>query len=145
VNTSVTITIRRPLEDVFRYYLDPANRPRWSDHVLSGSWVNDKPVGVGAIFQITLRQWGRVLCTEREITEYEANEKMCYELNMNVMRVHSCQTFEARPEGTKFTIQAEMQPKGWLRLIFPLIARGQAKHLQEEAANLKAALEAIEP
>ena len=61
---TVRIIINRPVEEVFAYYIDPANRPHWSDHVLSAGWINDKPVGVGAIFQVTLRQWGRVVRTE---------------------------------------------------------------------------------
>lgn len=141
----VSVVIKRPVEEVFAYYIDPAKRPRWSNHVLSGVWVNDKPPGVGAIFQVALQQWGRVIRTDREITEYEPNRKVCYVMDASFICVESCQTFEPHSEGTTFTIHAEMRSKGWLRLIYPFIAKGQADHLVEEAHNLKRALESSQP
>lgn len=139
--TTVHVVIQRPVEEVFSYYIDPANRPLWSDHVLSGAWVTEQSVGVGAVFQITLRQWGRIMRTEREITEYVASEKVCYVMESNVVHVHSCQTFIPHETGTRFTIQAEMTPKGWFRLVYPFVAKNLADHLEEEAYNLKQALE----
>lgn len=138
---TVSVIIARPVEEVFSYYIDPANRPQWSDHVLSGDWISYKTSEVDAVFQVTIKQWGRVIRTERKITEYEPNKKMCYVLDSNFIQVYSCQTFEPHPIGTKFTIQAKMKPKGWLRLIYRFVAKGQADHLDEEANNLKRALE----
>ena len=83
----------------------------------------------------------RVVRTEREIVKYEANKKMCYVLDSKVILVRRRQTFEPHPDGTQFTIHTEMQPKGWLWLIYPCIAKGEAEPLVEEVNNLKTALE----
>lgn len=49
MRTTASVIIHRSPEEVFAYYMDPSNRPHWSKHVLSGGWVNDKPVGVSVI------------------------------------------------------------------------------------------------
>ena len=135
----VETIINRPPAEVFRYYINPGNRPKWSDHVLAGQWLTDGPAGVGSVFRITLRQWGRKLQTDRRITAYEPDRRMCYVLDSGYVHVTSCQTFDPTGEdGTCFTIQADIQYRGLVRLLAPLL--NQPRHLRDEADNLKRAL-----
>ena len=136
----VETIIERPPAEVFRYYIDPGNRSKWSDHVLAGQWLADGPIGVGSIFRITLRQWGRMLHTDRRITVYEPDRRMCYVLDSGYVNVTSYQAFDpVGKEETRFTIQAEIRYRGLVRLLAPLI--NQQRHLREEAAGFKRALE----
>lgn len=133
--------IGRTATDVFAYYVEPENRPLWSDHVLDGRWLTDSPIAVGSVFRITLRQWGRTLQTVREITVFQPDRRLCYTMDTSYLHVSSCQTFEPVAAGTRFTIRANFQFRGVLRMLAPFLKWQQARHLAEEASNLKRALE----
>jgi uncharacterized protein YndB with AHSA1/START domain len=138
---NVSTTINRPVSEVFAYYIEPQNRVQWSDHVLDARWLTEGQPGVGSVFEITLRQWGRKLRTVRGITVFEAEQRLCYTLETSYLSVSSCQMFDPVAEGTRFTILAIFRFHGLLRIIEPLMKRQQGRHLADEAANLKRSLE----
>ena len=137
----VATTINRPLAEVFAYYVEPQNRVQWSDHVVAGHWLTEGQAGVGSVFEIIVRQWGRPLRTVRGITIFEPDQRLCYTMETRYLSVSSCQMFDPVEEGTRFSILANFRFHGLLRIFKPFLQRQQGRHLTEEAANLKRALE----
>jgi uncharacterized protein YndB with AHSA1/START domain len=67
-----TITIDRPLSEVFEFVADPQNFPRWNYYVLEVSKLSDGPIGVGTAYH-------QVRKTDQQdfrITEFVPNRRM---------------------------------------------------------------------
>jgi uncharacterized protein YndB with AHSA1/START domain len=67
-----TITINRPIGEVFEFVADPKNFPRWNYYVLEISKLSNSPIGVGAAYH-------QVRKTDQQdfrITEFERNRRM---------------------------------------------------------------------
>jgi uncharacterized membrane protein len=50
-----SITIDRPVDEVFAYVADVANDPAWHTDVVEGRKVSDGPIGIGSRLQIRIK------------------------------------------------------------------------------------------
>jgi uncharacterized protein YndB with AHSA1/START domain len=67
-----TITIDRPVSEVFEFVADPENFPRWNYYVLTVKKLSTGPIGVGAAYH-------QVRKTDQQdfrITEFVPNRRM---------------------------------------------------------------------
>ena len=48
MNFEGTVTIEKPVEEVFAFVLDPSNSARWQTGVVEERQTSDGPMGVGA-------------------------------------------------------------------------------------------------
>jgi uncharacterized membrane protein len=65
-----SITINRPIEEVFAFFTDPSNDPKWRTHLKEIS--TDTPVRIGArIHQVVQGPAGRGMTADIEVTAYE--------------------------------------------------------------------------
>lgn len=70
------ITVRRPIDDVFRYLSDFGNIEQWDPGVVKSLKLTDGPVQVGATFQLTLRYMLYCIRMLYTVTEYHAPNKV---------------------------------------------------------------------
>ena len=56
---TVSIVIRRPIDEVFAFVEDARNRPQWDDSVVSEELTSPGPIGVGTTVRTRLRSMGR--------------------------------------------------------------------------------------
>jgi uncharacterized membrane protein len=67
-----TITINRPIDEVFEFVANPENFPRWNYYVLSVNKLSEGPTGVETVYH-------QVRKTDQQdfrITEFEHNRRM---------------------------------------------------------------------
>ncbi len=70
-----TITINRPVKDVYGFLLDGENNTRWRDGVTDIQRMPGKPAGVGAVFKQGMSgPGGRRIDGDYEIVEATPNE-----------------------------------------------------------------------
>jgi carbon monoxide dehydrogenase subunit G len=67
-----TITVNRPIGEVFKFVADPENFPRWNYYVLSVSKLSNGPVGVGTVYH----QIRKTDQQDFRITEFERDRRM---------------------------------------------------------------------
>ncbi|WP_300672809.1 SDR family NAD(P)-dependent oxidoreductase [Desulfoluna sp.] len=67
-----TISVRRPIDDVFRYLSDFTNIEQWDPGVVRSVMVSQGPVQLGAAFELTLRYLFFPVRMIYTIAEYEA-------------------------------------------------------------------------
>jgi uncharacterized protein YndB with AHSA1/START domain len=72
----VTTVVDRPIDEVFAYLAAGENDPKFSSRVLEMRKTTDAPVGVGTIFNSTVKDGGFKTKREFEITEFEAPTKI---------------------------------------------------------------------
>lgn len=138
------IIISRPVEEVFDFVADERNEPRFNPRLLWVEKISSGPIGRGTRFRAATKTMRRPVEMTIEFTDYERPRRLASSTHMPTMEIQGALTFEPVPEGTLMRWRWELQPRGVLRLLTPLIARmGQR---QEEAiwSGLKQFLETQE-
>ena len=138
------IFINRPVEEVFDVVADERNEPRYNPRLLWVEKVSSGPIGRRTQFRASTKTMGRPVQMTIEFTDYERPRHLASLTHLPTMEIRGALSFDPVPEGTRMGWSWELQPRGVLRLLTPLIARMGKR--QEEAiwAGLKQFLEARE-
>jgi uncharacterized protein YndB with AHSA1/START domain len=77
----VSITIARPVEDVFAVLTDPTQSPRWSANAIEAELITSGPPGVGSRRRAVAKgPFGGTMENVMEVTELEPNRKVALKL-----------------------------------------------------------------
>jgi len=137
-----SVTIKRPVEEVFDFVTNAANVTQWRSGISESSQTSEGPVGVGATMRGVARVMGRQLKMTSEVTEYEPNRKYSTKTTSGPIPVRMSYTFESVNGGTRVIFVGDAQLGGFLKLIEPLVVRQQQRQSEAAFANLKELLEA---
>jgi carbon monoxide dehydrogenase subunit G len=69
--TTITqsVTVNRPVEEVWSFISDFENTTRWSRGVLEARQTSDGPLGVGSMLQTVVKAFGRRRTADYLVTE----------------------------------------------------------------------------
>lgn len=129
-------------EAAFDLHANHANRVQWHDHVISSIMTSPPPIQVGSLFDLEVIAAGRQVPMQIEITTLDPYHSYTYRSTTKTATSCSTQTFVAEQDGTRFSVQIELQfhglarPFGWFILKFNL-----EKHFEEALVELKSKLE----
>jgi len=137
-----SVTINRPIEQVFAFATTLENEMRWQPEIESIQLDSDGPMGVGTTFREARRSFGRLYECQCDVTEFELNKIFCIQTLSGTIPYRGCRIFEPVSGGTKVTEMGELQTTGFLKLLDPLMARLSRKPLKAAYDNLKSLLEA---
>jgi len=136
-----SITINRPIGDVFDFVLDGTNNPLWRPTVIDIQRVPGKPSNVGAIFKQGLKgPGGRRIDGDYEIVECQPNELIKFQVISGPARPTGTFRFEAVGNSTRVTFTLHLDAKGLTRLISPMIGQTMKSEVAT-LSNLKAYLD----
>ncbi len=136
-----SITINRPIGDVFNFVLDGTNNPLWRPAVIDIQRVPGKPSNVGAIFKQGLKgPGGRRIDGDYEIVECQPNELIKFQVISGPARPTGTFRFEAVGNSTRVTFTLHLDAKGLTRLISPMIGQTMKSEVAT-LSNLKAYLD----
>jgi uncharacterized protein YndB with AHSA1/START domain len=138
------IVIDRPVEEVFDFVADGRNEPRYNPHMLRAEQVPDGPIGPGTQFRTEVTTNGRSMEMVYEIDAYERPQRLAARTIKGAIDVLSTVTFASVPAGTRMRWAWELEPRGVLKLISPLIAPMMRRRLDTVLAKIKRLLEAQE-
>jgi hypothetical protein len=136
--------IDRPINEVFAFLADGTNDPKFSPRVQEIRQTTDGPIGVGTIFESTVKDAGMKSGRSFELTVFEPPSKIRWtERSKNAIMV---------PEGgydleavsdteTKVTIHNTLEGHGFGKLIVGLAARAAVKDAPDFANRIKSAIE----
>jgi uncharacterized membrane protein len=111
-----TITINRPVEEVFNFLADGRNATHWRPGVLDVDLVSGS--GLGARYSQGVRgPGGRRIDADYEITEFEPNRKIGFKATAGPVRPVGAFTFESMGTGTIVTFNLDAELSGWKRLV----------------------------
>ena len=139
-----SVVISRPVEEVFEFVTNPENDPQWQSAILEAERTSVGPMGVGTTEQGVAKVVGKRIDWTAEVTEYEANRKVKYEVTGGPLSAEQTVTFEPVEGGTKFTLVLELEQEmgGFIRLAEPIVTRMIQRDIETDLANLKDILEA---
>jgi uncharacterized membrane protein len=138
VHVEVERTLSHPVDAVFRFMADPANRPRWQEHTQRVEMLTEGPAGVGTRWRETTTGLGTY---EAEVVSFEPERLWVEEADTD--RGHGRISVAFAPEGaaaTHVTVTVEIHLRGMRRMVgsavAPLIGRQVPRDLERLEALL---------
>lgn len=136
-----TVTIHRPVEEVFAYVNDLQNGPQWQNGLLEVRCTTEGPLGVGTQYTSVRKFMGRTLESGIEFVTYEPNKRIAIKSISGPSPFEQSFLFEPTVEGTRLTTRFELQTGGLMGLAEPLIASGVKREMGANFGDLKDRLE----
>src|SRR5215467_11137035 len=112
IHIEESITINRPIEEVFAYVSDFRTTSQWQTGVVDVRLTPEGPVGVGTRATFVRVFLGRWLAMAVEIVEYEPPTKQAFKTISGPMPGTVSRCFEATTEGTTVSQVIEGQAGG---------------------------------
>lgn len=81
-----SITIHRPIPQVFAFVSSPANNKLWQPEVIEHKMLSDGPVALGSKFRHVSKFMGRRLEVNGEITEFVPNQKVTFQVTSGTLQ-----------------------------------------------------------
>jgi uncharacterized membrane protein len=135
-----TISIRRPVDQVFRFLADGRTATQWRSSVLEVSQVSGE--GLGAVYRQTVRgPGGRPVDADYEITAFEPDKVIAFRAIAGPVRPIGSFAFEAMGDATILTFRLEAELSGWKRLV---LSRPVQSTMAAEMAGLDRLQELLE-
>lgn len=141
---SATVTIDRPIEEVFAFLADGQNDTKFSPRVIEIEKKTDGPSGVGTVYASTVKDAGVTTKREFELTEFQPPTRIRWtERSKNPVVVPEG-GYDLAPAGAgaQVTIFNELEGRGFGKLITPLALRAARKDADAFGQRIKAAVEA---
>jgi uncharacterized protein YndB with AHSA1/START domain len=134
----LTQVIDRPAERVFATIIDAGQFADWNPTIKGSRQLTDGAPGEGSRFEWDLAGFGKV---EQELQEFEPNRRV--RIVPHIRTLAGGHRFNLTPEGARTRVdhELEMIPKGWFRLMGPMMAMMGRRNLKATADALKRHLE----
>jgi carbon monoxide dehydrogenase subunit G len=142
--TTITqsVTVDRPLQEVWDFIGDFENTTRWSRGVLEARQTSDGPLGVGSTLQTVVKAFGRRRTADYLVTEYKPNRAFAFQVTSGPMASRARYSVEPAGAGTRLTASGEAEATGLYKLLAPMLVHTLKRHSQDDLTNVKRILEA---
>jgi hypothetical protein len=142
---SGSAVIDRPIDEVFAFLAEGTNDPKFSPRVQEIRRTTDGPVGVGTVFESTVKDAGMTTSRKFELTAFDAPTTIRWtERSKNMVTVPDG-GYELEAVGdsqTKVTISNSFEGHGFGKLIVGFALRAAVKDAPAFAQRIKGAVEA---
>jgi uncharacterized membrane protein len=142
VDVLTEIVIERPIEQVAAFAADPSNAPEWYANIESVEWKTPPPLAVGSRMAFVAHFLGRRLAYTYELVELVAGARLVMRTAEGPFPMETTYTWE--PEGerkTRMTLRNRGEPKGFSKLVGPVMAAAMRRANQKDLARIKQILE----
>ena len=115
-----SITIRRPVPDVFAYLARFENIPQWNYAITQTRPVTPGPVGVGSTY-VQQRTLPTASQESIKVTTYEPDHRLAVHGQFGPLPTRATYVVEPVANGTRLTNIMEVDPNGILRVVLPVV------------------------
>jgi carbon monoxide dehydrogenase subunit G len=137
-----TVTIARPVADVFQFLLDlDKNLLSTDPDVESVIKTPDGPTGPGTEVRIRQKFLGRTAESVTRFTAVERDKKIEWDASVGPMRPHGVFDLEPADQSTRLTFSADPNPVGPFKLLSPLFATMGRRVWDKRLQRIKTAIE----
>lgn len=139
IDETHTVTINRPVKEVFDFVANPSNERDWHLDVKAVLRPTDGPYEFGETFQWVVK-FGGSKTYSVEITALEPNRLIELTTREGPVLPVLTHTFQPDGDGTRYTRRVRFETRGLLRVLAPLMNR-MINPNKRWAENLKELLE----
>jgi uncharacterized protein YndB with AHSA1/START domain len=142
ITSSESVHVDRPPSEVFGYIADLRNEPAW--HVDIASVPADTPATpeVGRVVPVTFKPFMGKTDGTFTALEVEPGSRIVYRAALAGLQPVITYEVEAADAGARFTRAVEMQPRGVVKLMTPMMKMMVPRRNRLFVQNLKRVLEA---
>jgi uncharacterized protein YndB with AHSA1/START domain len=140
----ITITIDRPVEDVWAYFQDFARYPEWNPGLAEARQTSPGSMDVGGTLAFVGKILGRNYESNAQCTAYVAGERFGTRTTSGPFLLETDTILEPMDGGTRMTSSYRGENHGFMKLAEPVAIRVARKQFEAANENLKALLE-VEP
>ena len=137
-----TVTIDRPVDQVWDYVIDARNDPVWMNQVVEVGRGADQPLEVGVEIDEVVSFLGKRLSVTMRVTEHEPRRRSAIELTRTPVPGRGSYEFAPMNGGTRFTMTLETDAHGFFRLAEPVFKRIAQRDMVTSCERLKDLMEA---
>ena len=138
------IVINRPIDEVFDFAADECNEPEYNPDMTLAEMVTQGPIGVGSKFHCVMTG-ARAADMTIEYTEFDRPRRLASTAHMSSMDINGTLLFEPQGQSTKMKWLWNIEPRGFMKLLGPIVRRmGERQELANWTA-MKKVLEAQSP
>lgn len=143
IDQSHTVTIERPVAEVFDFVAEPSNEPKWHFDVREVVRPKQGPIALGTTYEWVVRFLGTKTYVG-EVTAFEPNRFIAMTTLQGPVLPQLTHTFQAEGDRTIYTRRIRFETRGLFKVMEPLIKRMPSPNARW-AENLKLALEGGQP
>ncbi|MBI5304211.1 MAG: SRPBCC family protein [Chloroflexi bacterium] len=136
-----SITLSRPVDQVFAFMTDLPNLARWQLGTVEMKEITPGPVRVGTRVTMVRLFLGQCVESNLEITDLQPNKSFAMKTIARPMTMRLAYSFESVEGGTRLGMLGELDPKGFLKLAEPVATQELKRQLESNLDKLKRALE----
>lgn len=125
-----TVTINRPLHEVFAFIADKANDPRWRPGVAEIERVSGDGTAGTKYRQLVKGPGGRSIPADFEITGYEPGKRLAFRATAGPVLPEG--SFDVVDEGgaTRVTFKLDAELPGMKKLMAPMVGKTMRNEVQ---------------
>ncbi len=142
--TRSTVTIQRPIEDVFAVLTDVELTGRWYPAQVEEWWTSPAPHGVGSTRRARVRVLGRAVENDAVVTAYDPPRLAAMKGTSRSAPFKVSLAFASVAGGTRVDVDSTFELKGVMRLIGPPFVRNYERGWERGLANAKRLMESRE-
>jgi len=137
------IDTRLPLDQAFAFVADFSNSERWDPGVATAERTNPGPVGVGSRYRLGVRQRGKVVPMDYEITVFEPSSRVVLSGSGSGVAAVDDIRFASTADGTRIDYIADIQLQGVMRLAAPFAGGAFAKIARDARDGMQRTLDEL--
>lgn len=142
IEVEVTIQVDRAPDEVFAFWSDWTNNPRWQSGMERCTWTSEPPLRVGSTYDQEARFLGRPIRSSFEVVEYEPDRRIRIRTTAGTLPLDITREVLPQPDGgTTLHAIIRGEPTGVLRLLGPLTQRMVERNVRADYARLQEMLD----
>lgn len=142
IETTTTIEVRRPADEVFAYISDMSNNPQWQSGMKSCRWTTEPPIAVGSRYDQLATFLGKVITSRFEVVEYEPGRCIRIVTYESTFGLDITRMVEPVDETTcRVTAIVKGEQAGVFKLFGPLLSKMVASSVRRDYEALQDILE----
>ena len=142
VDVTTEIVIDRPVEQVAAYAGDPGTAPEWYVNIRSIDWKTPPPAAVGSQMDFVAHFLGRRMAYTYEIVELVPCKRLVMRTVDGPFPMETSYRWESLEGGkTHMTLRNRGEPRGFSKLVAPIMTAAMRRANEKDLARLKQRLE----
>lgn len=141
VELELHLTIKRPVETVFRYVSNVEKLPKWAEVALQARQITDGPVQVGTQVEVDIELHGHHVRAVYEVTKFEENRLFVFQTSNAPFYLENVYRFSEVNGGTRLDVTSVGEGRGLSRAFESLATQFLDRQFTHDHERLRDMLE----
>ena len=141
MHVDASITVKRPISEVFAALSDWTNSEKWISSTQSVTKTSDGPIGVGTTWRTVGKMLGRTIDGVLTATEFEPDQRSAWTFD-KPFKVTTAFTFTSVDGGTRVDQTTDGDLEGFFKLAQPVMLPMMKRQLQHDLETFRDLMDA---